>query len=99
MLKRRLNLDFERSHLLLGPRRVGKSTFIRNLGLDFELIDLLKTDVYFEYLSRPALLQEQFEKAERQETSSFRSYEPCGAAEDSAHASPHVCRDTRLQSA
>lgn len=62
MLKRRVSLDFTRSNLLLGPRRVGKSTLIRHLEQPFQLIDLLKTDVFFEYRSRPALLREQFAK-------------------------------------
>lgn len=60
MLKRSLELDLKKNHLLLGPRRVGKSTLIRGLEIHYELIDLLKTDVFFDYRSRPALLREQF---------------------------------------
>lgn len=65
MLKRRIDLNLERNILLLGPRRVGKSTLIKQLEVDHELIDLLKTDVYFEYRSRPALLREQFATGKR----------------------------------
>jgi uncharacterized protein len=60
ILKRRLSLDPQKNWLLLGPRRVGKSTFLHGLEGTPVLIDLLKTDVYFDYRSRPALLREQF---------------------------------------
>ncbi len=60
MLKRRLNISGQKSVLLLGPRRVGKSTLIKGLEPEYELIDLLKTDVFFDYRTRPALLREQF---------------------------------------
>jgi len=65
MLKRRLELDSQKNYLLLGPRRVGKSTLIKSLNKDYELIDLLKTDVFFEYRSRPALLREQFSRSSK----------------------------------
>lgn len=54
------DVDLARHNLLLGPRRVGKSTLIRHIDQPFELIDLLKTDLFFEDRSRPALLREQF---------------------------------------
>jgi predicted AAA+ superfamily ATPase len=60
VFERRLALAPRRSHLLLGPRRVGKSTWLRTAFPEAEYIDLLKSDVYFEYRMRPALLRERF---------------------------------------
>jgi len=60
LLDRRLSFKPRRSYLLLGPRRVGKSTLLRVRFPDAEWIDLLKSDVYFEYRTRPALLRERF---------------------------------------
>lgn len=62
-LLRRLDLRNKKSTLLLGPRRVGKSTLLKTLGDENVIfIDLLKSDVYFEYQARPALIRERFEK-------------------------------------
>ena len=60
VLKRRLALDSRRSYLLLGPRRVGKSTYLKTELKPDVLIDLLMSDVYFDYRSRPSLLRERF---------------------------------------
>lgn len=60
ILARRLPLKRNRSTLLLGPRRVGKSTYLRQHFANCEWVDLLKTDVYFEFRARPALLRERF---------------------------------------
>lgn len=49
-----------RSAFLWGPRRTGKSYWIRENLADAELIDLLQTDVFAEYASRPSLLRERF---------------------------------------
>ena len=55
-----INLPSNRSAFLWGPRKVGKSFWLRQqFGGDI-LIDLLKTDVYAEYIARPALLRERF---------------------------------------
>ncbi len=59
-LDRRLALKTNKSYLLLGPRRVGKSTFLRHAFPKAEVIDLLKTDLYFEYRSHPELLRERY---------------------------------------
>jgi len=53
-------LEPARSYLLLGPRRVGKSTFLKTELRPEVLIDLLMSDVYFEYRSRPALIRERY---------------------------------------
>jgi len=52
--------------LLLGPRRTGKSTFLREALPDAKFIDLLHSDVYFDYNRRPSLLRERF--ADRAQT-------------------------------
>lgn len=55
-----LRLPRGRSAFLWGPRRVGKSFWIRQHLPDAPLIDLLQSDVYGEYAARPALLRERF---------------------------------------
>ena len=60
IFERRLRLDPHRSYLLLGPRRVGKSTYLRRMFPSAEYIDMLKSDVYFDYRTRPALLRERY---------------------------------------
>ena len=51
------------SAFLWGPRRVGKSTWIRESLPGVPCIDLRKTDVFAEYAARPALLRERFADA------------------------------------
>ncbi|MCC6764335.1 MAG: ATP-binding protein [Deltaproteobacteria bacterium] len=58
-----LQLPPRRSAFLWGPRRVGKSYWIRETFPDAPLVDLLKSDVFSEYASRPALLRERFAKS------------------------------------
>ena len=53
-----VRLPSGRSAFLWGPRRTGKSYWIREHFGDGLLIDLLKTDVFAEYAARPALLRE-----------------------------------------
>jgi len=64
--KRHLNLFLpkKRSAFLWGPRRVGKTYWLKKYFLkpQHHFIDLLKTDVYFEYASRPSLLRERWRK-------------------------------------
>ena len=55
-----LRLPRGRSAFLWGPRRVGKSYWIRENHGTAPIIDLLKSDVFAEYASRPALLRERF---------------------------------------
>ncbi|MDZ4197932.1 MAG: AAA family ATPase, partial [Kiritimatiellia bacterium] len=49
-----------RSAFLWGPRKTGKSYWLRQNYPDAVTIDLLKTDVYAEYASRPSLLRERY---------------------------------------
>jgi len=60
ILKRRVELNPGRSYLLLGPRRVGKSTFLRHEVDSQATVDLLMNDVYFDYRTRPSLLRERY---------------------------------------
>jgi predicted AAA+ superfamily ATPase len=60
VIERRLHLNSKRSCLLLGPRRVGKTTFLHRAYPDATFIDLLKSDVFFEYHANPSLLRERF---------------------------------------
>ena len=60
VVERRLRLNPKRSHLLLGPRRVGKSMFLRSTFPDASYIDLLRSDIFFEYRADPALLRQRF---------------------------------------
>ena len=67
ILARRLKISLPRgrSAFLWGPRRVGKTYWLKNYFLKKHkhwFIDLLKTDTYFEYISRPALLRERWQK-------------------------------------
>ncbi len=50
----------KRSVFLWGPRRTGKSYWIRRNLPDAPLIDLLQTDTLAEYASRPSLLRERY---------------------------------------
>lgn len=55
-----LNLPPGKSAFLWGPRKVGKTYWITHHLGSAEIIDLLKTDVFAEYISRPALLRERY---------------------------------------
>ena len=64
IIKRHLKLSLPKgqSAFLWGPRRVGKTYWLKKYFLkpQYHFIDLLKTDVYFEYVSRPSLLRERW---------------------------------------
>lgn len=55
-----LQLPSHQSAFLWGPRKVGKSHWIRQNMPDAVLIDFLKTDVFADYISRPSLLRERY---------------------------------------
>lgn len=63
ILKRLFNLNLPRgkSTFLWGPRKVGKTYWISHSLKNVEIIDLLKTDVLADYISRPALLRERYQ--------------------------------------
>lgn len=58
-------LDFSlpqgQSVFLWGPRKTGKSTFLKENFPDSIVYDFLKTEVYFKYLSEPSLLRQELE--------------------------------------
>lgn len=56
-----LNLPSNRSSFLWGPRKVGKSYWVTHHLENIPIIDLLKTDVFAEYVARPSLLRERFD--------------------------------------
>ena len=58
-ITRLLSLPANRSTFLWGPRKSGKSTWLRHSLSEAWIIDLLQSDVFADYLSRPALLREQ----------------------------------------
>jgi predicted AAA+ superfamily ATPase len=60
--KRLLHIDLppDRSGFLWGPRKTGKTFWINTHYNDIPIIDLLKTDVFADYASRPSLLREHF---------------------------------------
>jgi predicted AAA+ superfamily ATPase len=49
-----------KSAFLWGPRKTGKSYWLRRIFPDARLVDLLQSDVFAEYASRPFLLRERF---------------------------------------
>ena len=59
IINRKINIDlFNGNTFLLGPRKVGKSTFLKSNFRDSIYIDLLDNDLYFEYLKDPGKLHE-----------------------------------------
>jgi predicted AAA+ superfamily ATPase len=52
---------YKQNVFLWGPRKVGKSSWIRNHLPDVVYIDLLKSDVLSEYASKPSLLRERYQ--------------------------------------
>jgi predicted AAA+ superfamily ATPase len=56
-----LKLPVGKSAFLWGPRKVGKTYWIREHLSHAVLIDLLKTDVFSEFAVRPALLRERYQ--------------------------------------
>lgn len=56
-----LRLPEGRSAFLWGPRKIGKSHWLKATFPKQPVIDLLKTDVFVDYATRPALLRERFQ--------------------------------------
>ena len=55
-----INLPGNRSAFLWGPRKTGKTHWIGEHFKESIIIDLLKTDIFADYVSRPSLLREQY---------------------------------------
>lgn len=60
-----IQLPTGKSAFLWGPRKVGKSYWIRQNLPDAIIIDFLKTDVFADYISRPALLRERYSETSK----------------------------------
>lgn len=60
LIRRTLNLTFDnhRAILLLGPRKTGKSTFLKSVFSDAEVIDLLQADTRLTYTLHPEKLRQ-----------------------------------------
>lgn len=54
-----LNLPKGQSSFLLGPRKTGKTTYLKKLFPGSVYIDFLKTDVFLKYNKSPSLLREE----------------------------------------
>jgi len=67
-LKRILNIDLPhgQSAFLWGPRKTGKTTYLREKYPDSLFYDFLKTDLFLDFSKRPALLREQLLSKEDQ---------------------------------
>ncbi|MBI4352970.1 MAG: ATP-binding protein [Candidatus Omnitrophica bacterium] len=63
IIKRLFQLDLppNRSAFLWGPRKVGKSYWVTHSLPKAPILDLLKTDVFADYASRPSLLRERYQ--------------------------------------
>ena len=57
----KIELPPKQSAFLWGPRKTGKTYWITRNFSDSVLIDLLKTDVYADFASRPSLLRERYQ--------------------------------------
>lgn len=55
----KINLPPRQSTFLLGPRKTGKSFFLKQTFPHSLVFDFLKTDLFLEYLQRPSLFREQ----------------------------------------
>ncbi|MFU7500241.1 MAG: ATP-binding protein [Candidatus Tisiphia sp.] len=55
----KLNLNHKQTAFLWGARKVGKSTYLKNLYPNSIYYDLLKTDLYFKYLKQPSNFREE----------------------------------------
>lgn len=60
-----MKLPPEKTAFLWGPRKVGKSFWLREHFQDSVVIDFLKTDVFADYISRPALLRERYAESKK----------------------------------
>ena len=60
-IKRILNIELpkQQSAFLWGPRKTGKSTYLKNRFPQSKVFDFLKTDFFLEVSKNPAILREQ----------------------------------------
>jgi predicted AAA+ superfamily ATPase len=60
-----ISLPPDRSAFLWGPRKVGKTHWISRHFQDSVFIDLLKTEVFADYATRPSLLRERYQECSK----------------------------------
>ena len=60
-----IQLPQNKSAFLWGPRKVGKSTWLKQHCPNDILIDFLKTDIFAEYISKPSLLRERYSESQQ----------------------------------
>ncbi|HHF52141.1 MAG TPA: ATP-binding protein, partial [Candidatus Aminicenantes bacterium] len=60
-IERKLNISLpnRQSAFLWGPRKTGKSTYLKKIFPQSLIYDFLKTDLALEFTKRPSLLREQ----------------------------------------
>lgn len=70
-IERILNLDLpeRQSAFLWGPRKTGKTTYLKSRFPDSIIYDFLKTDLFLDFSRNPSLLREQLEAKDNQESS------------------------------
>ena len=63
IISRQIQIDLpsHQSAFLWGPRKAGKSYWVKNHLPQATLIDLLKTDIFVDYSSKPSLLRERYQ--------------------------------------
>jgi len=61
MVRRVLNIDLpkKQSAFLWGPRKTGKSSFLKQTFPESLVYDFLKTDLYMAFLKTPSMFREQ----------------------------------------
>ena len=75
----------KKSVFLWGPRKVGKSTWIRDSLTNFIYIDLLLSDVFSEYATNPALLRERYKDITPKKAIIIDEIQKCPALLDEIH--------------
>lgn len=60
-----INLPPGKSAFLWGPRKVGKSFWIRHNCKNAIILDMLKSEIFADYASRPQLLRERYQDAKQ----------------------------------
>ena len=73
----KINLPNKKSAFLLGPRNVGKSTYLKKKFPDSVYIDLLNTQNFIKYSNEPWLLAEDLmavEQNDKKKTSKTNHY-------------------------
>lgn len=75
----------KKSVFLWGPRKVGKSTWIKHQLADAIYIDLLRSDVFAEYSTRPHLLRDRYQFVEKKLPIVIDEIQKCPALLDEVH--------------